>query len=50
MSNGKNRITKIKKKYGENAFKKFGARGGNPILNDHALVKAYKEGRVKIIR
>jgi len=45
-----NRIDKIKKKYGQNAFKRFGVEGGNPMLRDHVLVKAYKEGRVRIVK
>ena len=40
-----NRIEKIKKKFGANAFKRWGASGGNPILN--AIHKGYK---VKVVK
>jgi len=36
--------TKIKQKYGSNAFRKWGKLGGSPVL------KAYKEGRVTMHR
>ncbi len=34
------RIRKVKRKYGENAFKKFGRMGGSPVL------KAWKQGKI----
>jgi hypothetical protein len=45
MSNTKQeqRITKIKKKFGANAFKNWGGKtGGSPVL------KAWREGRITI--
>jgi hypothetical protein len=44
------RIAVVKKRHGANAFKNYGALGGNKMLKDSALVKAYKEGRVRIIK
>lgn len=39
------RIAKIRRKYGQNAFVKFGRRGGNPVLlalKYHKPVKGYR--------
>jgi hypothetical protein len=40
------RIQKIKRKYGADAFKKFGRKGGSPILLSYALKKPVKGYRV----
>ena len=44
------RVTLIKQRHGENAFVRYGRKGGNKMLKDKRLVKAYKEGRVRIVR
>lgn len=38
------RLSKIRSKYGEKAFSRWGARGGSPVL------KAWKRGQLKIIK
>lgn len=40
MVNQNERIRKIKKKYGADAFVKFGKKGGSPVLRD------WKAGRL----
>ena len=44
------RLRVVKTRYGQDAFRKFGSMGGNRMLKDHALVKAYREGRIRIIK
>ena len=44
MSKKVDRITKIKKKFGSNAFERWGKLGGSPILAD------FKAGKLKRVK
>ncbi len=48
MSKSSERIARIRRKYGKDAFHKFGLRGGSPILKswtEHRAIKGYKVSR-----
>jgi hypothetical protein len=43
-------VKAIKEKFGANAFHAWGIKGGSKILKDKRVMKAYKEGRVRIVK